>query len=113
MRGISLFLLLFFGACSSNKMERHNVLHESLRLCYVESDSYTGKNGSVQGTMTTSLSITPEGIVKSCKIVRNDFKDPNLNACVCGILKQTKFDLPLKSENSEIEKLIDFKPVNL
>lgn len=113
MKGTNLLILFFLFSCSTNKMERHSVLNESLRLCYVESDSYTGKNGSVQGTMTTNLIVTAEGKVKSCSIIKNDFKDPNLNACVCGIFKQTHIESPSKTETTEIQKLVDFKPVNL
>lgn len=113
MKGTNLLILFFLFSCSTNKMERHSVLNESLRLCYVESDSYTGKNGTVQGTMTTNLIVTAEGKVKSCSIIKNDFKDPNLNACVCGIFKQTQIESPSKTETTEIQKIIDFKPVNL
>lgn len=113
MKGINFFLFLFLASCSSGPMKRHSILNESLRLCYVESDSYSGKDGSVQGTMTTSLTVSSEGKVKSCNIVKNDFKDPNLNACVCGIFKQTQIENPSKSEPFIVERLIDFKPVNL
>jgi hypothetical protein len=113
MKGINFFLLLILVACASGPMKRHSVLNESLRLCYVESDSYTGKDGSVQGTMTTSLNVTSEGKVNSCKIIKNDFKDPNLNACVCGIFKQTQIENVSKSETILIERIVDFKPVNL
>jgi hypothetical protein len=63
--------------------------------------------------MTTNLIVTAEGKVKSCSIIKNDFKDPNLNACVCGIFKQTHIESPSKTETTEIQKLVDFKPVNL
>lgn len=89
MKGINFLFLILLTACASEPYDGSKVLNESLRQCYVESDSYTGKNGVVQGVMTTELFVTKEGKVTSCKITQNDFKDPNLNACVCGIFKQS------------------------
>lgn len=86
-------------------------MNESLRQCYVESDSYTGKDGQVQGSMNVKLSVTPDQRVKDCKIMRTDFKDPNLNACVCGFLRLSQ--VPNSSGKIiEVNRPINFFPVD-
>ncbi len=113
MKVINLFLLMLLFSCATDHRDGRLVLNESLRQCYVESDSYTGKNGTVQGQMTVNLSIDANNKVKSCKIIKNDFKDPNLNACVCGIFKLTGLNDPeiMKGKEIEVTQLVNFHPV--
>jgi hypothetical protein len=110
MKGISFLILLILSSCASDPRDGKQVLNESLRQCYVESDSYTGRKGTVQGEMTVSLLVDSEDKVKSCKIVKNDFKDPNLNACVCGMFKLSTVSNPTK-ETIEVVQPVKFYPV--
>ena len=112
MKVIKLLILLFASACSYGPRDHYQVMNESLRQCYVESDSYTGKNGKIQGSMTTSLMVESSGRVKSCEIIKNDFKDPNLNACVCGILKKSIIENSSNEYTIEVVRPINFNPVN-
>lgn len=107
MKGISFLIMLFIFSCASETRNATKVLNDSLRQCYVESDSYTGKDGEVQGKMKVSLEISPLKKVTQCKIIENDFKDANLNACVCDIFKRSE----LEGETGLVQREINFQPV--
>ncbi len=111
MKGISFLILATLVSCASDPHDDQLVLNESLRQCYVESDSYTGRKGTVQGEMLVSLTVNAEEKVKSCKIIKNDFKDANLDACVCGMFKLSKVANPGKAEMIEVVKPVKFFPV--
>lgn len=84
------FLLILFVSCSSTLEEDNKMpLKRKLRQCYLESDSFTGMKGNVQGEIVVDTTISPEGKVLRAEIVKSDFKDPNLLACVRGILRTT------------------------
>ncbi len=111
MKGISFLILLILLSCSTDPRDGKLVLNESLRQCYVESDSYTGRKGTVQGQMIVSLTVNAEEKVKSCKIIKNDFKDANLDACVCGMFKLAKVENATKAETLEVIQPVKFFPV--
>ncbi len=111
MKGINFLILILLSSCASDPRDEKLVLNESLRQCYVESDSYTGRKGTVQGQMIVSLGVNAEEKVKSCKIIKNDFKDANLDACVCGMFKLSKGENPTKLETIEVIKPVTFLPV--
>lgn len=110
MKGTNFLFLLTLMACASDPRDEKLVLNESLRQCYVESDSYTGRKGTVQGEMTVQLDVNPEGKVESCKITQNDFKDPNLNACVCGMYKMALMENVSKGHIITVQP-VKFLPV--
>ncbi len=111
MKGIRFLILVTLASCASEPYDGKLVLNESLRQCYVESDSYTGRKGTVQGKMTVSLNVTPEEKVKTCKIIKNDFKDANLDACVCGIFKLSTVTNLTKDQTIEVVQSVNFFPV--
>jgi hypothetical protein len=112
MKGISFFIIFLIFSCSTSTVPRETrLLNESLRQCYVESDSYSGKEKQVLGKMTVNLILDSEGRTKECKIVTSDFKkDPNLHACVSGIYKKSIIANPEKK--FEMTQTINFQPVN-
>lgn len=104
--------LLFFLLLSCSSHTPHDPLTRQLRQCYTESDSYTGKEGKVQGKMTVKLLVTPNGKVKECKIVQSDFPgDYNLNACVQGVFKSTQLEKTDSGHMAELIRPVTFQPV--
>lgn len=111
MKGISFLAFILLSSCASTPHDGSQVLNESLRQCYVESDSYTGKNGSVQGSMDVELFLGPDGKTQTCKIIKNDFKDPNLDSCVCEIFKLSFLPASADGKSRILHQPVKFHPV--
>lgn len=117
MKAISLILLiLFLASCSSQKDKKDNSINSKLnsrqasyRQCYIESDSYQGRQDNTTGRVIVSFLINNDGQVKDASISQSDYKDPNFHACLLDQVRQIKFD-EVKNE-LVVEQPIRFVPV--
>ncbi len=101
MKAISfLFVLILAGACSSAKKINQkkdpigfalHTKHDEFRSCYLESESYKGKDALTKGSIKVGFIIDASGKSTKEKIMETTFKDPNLNACMLGMLKLVEF----------------------
>jgi|GEM_PF-3425216 TonB family protein len=117
MKAISLILLaLLLASCSSPQAKNDSPIDSKLharqasyRQCYIESDSYQGKQDKTIGRVTVRFLISKEGLVKDASISQSDFKDANFHACLLDQIRQIKFD---KVENElDVVQPIRFTPV--
>lgn len=112
MKAISLLVLLM--ACSTYQSSGDPIQdalakrQRQLTQCYLESDSYKGKEVTETGTMTVGFTIDPEGNVRAERILGTDFKDPNLHVCVLGVVDKTPFDKPKNGESIHVTQPIRF-----
>jgi TonB family protein len=116
MKGISFFIVLTFLGCGALPKEDPvqgplSSRQESYRQCYVESDSYQGKEDSAKGTVVVNFIVTTAGKVKEAKILKSDFKDANLHACLLDQIRQIKFH-EFKTE-TVMDQPIHFHPVKI
>jgi hypothetical protein len=120
MKAISfLLVLLFISACSSSeKIDAKkdpigfalHTKHDEFRSCYLESESYKGKDALTEGAIKVGFIIDAEGKSSKEKIMETSFKDPNLNACMLGMLRLVKFP-PSKGAETIVENQnINFYP---
>lgn len=120
MKAISfLFVLFLTVACSSgNKINPKkdpigyalHTKHDEFRSCYLESESYKGKDALTKGEIKVGFVIDGNGKATKEKIMETTFKDPNLNACMLGMLKLVTFP-PSKGELTVVEnRNINFYP---
>lgn len=111
MKGISLLLLFTLFSCASEApVGKGKSLASRLRQCYLESDSYTSKPLGNRPVISVELKVTPENQVEECKVVRSQFKDPNLNTCVCEQYKDFEFTNPT-SQTIKLLQPVTFNPV--
>lgn len=114
MKGINLFFLIIFSACSSHQEKKDPIREvffskmDEYRQCFLESNSYKGRNSKVTGVVKVWLSVNPDGNVKKSEVLESDFKDPNLHACVLSFIKPLKF--PSSTEGINITQSLNFKP---
>lgn len=117
MKVISLILLvMLLMSCSTSKVKEESSIDSKLharqnsyRQCYVESDSYQGKQDQTIGRVTVTFLISNEGAVKDERISQSDYKDPNFHACLLDQIRQIKF---ANVENElEVVQPIRFTPV--
>lgn len=91
MKGISLFILVLFCSCSlkPKKKSIDEVIasrHRQFQQCHMESDSF-----KQEGKLRMKLFLDKKGAVKDCKVIESTYKDPNLHACIQGVLNPLKF----------------------
>jgi hypothetical protein len=114
MKAISLLLLVVSGCAPTPRADQEgniNQVRRQLRQCYEESDSLR-KRGAEDRSIEVQVLISEQGFVKGPKIIRSDFKDSNLHACVLGIVKKIKYP-PQKGSVDKAHILpIDFILVN-
>lgn len=110
MKAISLLLIL--TACAAkDELSPDSILNRKLKQCYEESDSYIKRKG---GKIETWLVMNADGTVKETKIHKSDFQtDRNLEACVVGVYKQTKFLPSVDSKENEVMKSVNFEAVKI
>ena len=94
MKGIS--FLLFLVACAPVKPKDRiaNTFHAKdflYRQCYHESDSYLGRHVNEERKMDIGFQILENGHVAKATILRSDYKDNNMNACVLNIVRSLRF----------------------
>ena len=78
--------------------------------CFLESDSYMGKNHKKIGSMRVRFFIDGKGQVQDEKIETSDFKDPNLHACVLGQIRSIIFLTTHQQGLIEVSQPINFTP---
>lgn len=95
MKGISfLFLLVSCAAPFKPKDPLKATFHEKdflYRQCYHESDSYKGRHLDEERLMDVGFQIKDNGHVSQAVVLKSDFKDRNLEACVLGIVRNLRF----------------------
>lgn len=112
MKEISFLLLL--AACSTYKSSGDPIQdtlakrQRQLTQCYLESDSYKGKEPHQPGMITVGFTIDPDGNVRAERILGTDFKDANLHACVLGVIDTTTFERPKDRQAIHVTQPIRF-----
>ena len=119
MKAFSLLILLSLFACSSHhevdqKKDpiRFGLLSRQRQYtqCFLESDSYQGKNHKKIGSMNVYFLIDEKGKVQDEKIENSDFKDANFHACVLEQIRSITFLMPQGHMTTEVRQPINFTP---
>lgn len=111
MKGINLLFLITLYSCASEAPRgKERRLIDNVRQCYLESDSYTGKKLGSKPQMTVQLTVTPESKITACKVIRSDYKDPNLNTCVCEQFSKSEMNNPT-TQTINLLQPVNFNPV--
>lgn len=119
MKAFSLIILSFIASCASQhdvdqKKDpiRFGLLSRQRQYtqCFLESDSYLGKNHKKIGSMNVYFLIDEKGKVQDEKIERSDFKDANLHACVLEQLRSITFLMPQGHGTTKVSQPINFTP---
>jgi hypothetical protein len=121
MKEISLGLIFLLGSCASYHEEqvdpkkepiRYGLLskRDEFRSCYLESESYKGKDAITQGIVRVGFTIDGKGHSKDGKIVESSFKDPNFHACILGILRLIHYPPQADGKTIEVIHPINFYP---
>jgi hypothetical protein len=119
MKVFSLLILLSLFACSSHhevdqKKDpiRFGLLSRQRQYtqCFLESDSYLGKNHKKIGSMKVHFLIDEKGKVQDEKIESTDFKDPNFHACVLEQIRSITFLMPQGHGTTEVSQPVNFTP---
>jgi hypothetical protein len=111
MKAIS--LLFFFAACASHKPKYDPIRtpmddkNEEFRSCFLESESYKGRDTNEMGVIKVSFTIDKVGKASQLKIVESAFKDPSFHACIFDQLRMIKFE-PAKDG----QDIIHVQPIN-
>lgn len=114
-----LWVILWVVACSSTKKidPKKDPIGYGLRSkqaefrsCYLESESYKGKDAATTGSIKVGFTVNQDGKSLKEKIMATTFKDPNLNACMLGILKLITFPVSKKAETIVENQPINFYP---
>lgn len=121
MKATSLFLLFVLAACSSHRSEeidpkkdpiRYGLMskRDEFRSCFLESESYKGMHAPTEGIIKVGFTIDKDGKSTKEKIVESTFKDPNLHACILGILRLIQYPQPKDGGSIEVKQPINFYP---
>jgi hypothetical protein len=121
MKAISLISLLFIFSCSSNHRDQIDQnkdpigfsldsKRDEFRSCYLESESYQGKDAPTQGMIKVGFNIDKDGKSKDVKIVESSFKDANLHACIFGIVRIINYPVPKDGNLIDVTRPINFYP---
>ena len=92
MKAISLLSLLILFSCAHQGKQEDpitkaiNSRNRQFQQCHMESDSH-----KQAGKVRIRAILNGNGVVKDTYIVDSTFNDPNLHACLEGILAQLKF----------------------
>jgi TonB family protein len=86
-----------------------NERQESYRQCYIESDSYQGRQDKTIGNVSVKFTVTNSGEVKDASIAQSDFKDANFHACLLDQVRKISF--PDVFKETIVEQPIRFTPV--
>ena len=119
MKAFSLIILSCIASCASQhdvdqKKDpiRFGLLSRQRQYtqCFLESDSYLGKNHKKIGSMNVYFLIDEKGKVQDEKIERSDFKDANLHACVLEQIRSITFLMPQGHGTTKVRQPINFTP---
>jgi hypothetical protein len=92
---------------------RQVILHhmEKIQDCY--EDTMAEKERKVEGKLMTSFTITPQGTVKSAKVVKKGttLKDKGLHDCVVTVLNSMSFPKPPDGKDYPIEYPFNLKAI--
>lgn len=79
--------------------------------CYEE--TLAAKTKAVEGTLMTSFTITPEGLVKKPVVVKKGttIKDPKLHECVVAVIGTMAFPKPSDGKDHPIEYPFNLKAI--
>lgn len=119
MKGFSLFVFLIISSCASHhdidqKKDpiRFGMLSRQRQYtqCFLESDSYLGKNQKKIGALRVRFMIDETGKVQDEKIESTDFKDPNLHACILEQIRSIRFLARSNGQTVEVSQAINFTP---
>jgi hypothetical protein len=101
--------LLPFTADSIKMVMEHNA--PKIQDCY--EDTLANRRKPVQGRISTSFKITPEGLVKSAKVERQGSTvwDAKLNDCVVAVLTSISFPKPKDNRDYPIQYPFNLKAV--
>jgi len=119
MKAISLFLVLFLCACASHQEEKIDPVKDPIRFglnskrdeyrsCFLESESYKGRNSITDGVVMVGFIIDKTGKPTNIKIVKSPFNDPNFHACLQGILRLISYPASEKGGTVEVTQPINF-----
>lgn len=98
MKEINLLLFLLLLSCSlkPKKKSIDDVISSRQRQfqqCHRESDSF-----KEEGMIRMKLTLDKKGSVEGSKVVQSSYKDPNLHACLQGVLAPMTFSPDTASE---------------
>jgi len=116
MKGISFLSLFLLVACRSPQPKHHPIetpiesKHDEYRSCFLESESYKGRNTVENGVVAVSFTINQDGKVINAKIAESAFKDANFHACLLDQIRSLKFGLPKDGKNIDVVRPINFYP---
>lgn len=90
------FLLLLSACATKQEIDpiRATFLSKDFvyRQCFYESDSYRGRHTDEKRSVDVSFLIEKNGLASDIKILRSDFKDPNLHSCLISMIKRLRFE---------------------
>jgi hypothetical protein len=115
MKAISLLsAFILVSACSSQNPTEVKSVSDSLlskrdefRSCYLESESYGGRNEVTEGKVQVNFTISPDGTPTNGKIASSDFKDASLHACLLEQLRGIKFAKPTNGIPTEVSQQLN------
>ena len=108
MKATNLLIIFLLTACSSGPSKPLSAKQsldsksDEFRSCFLESNSYRGKDAPDRGKVKVSFTIAPDGSATNEKIVHSDFKDPNMHACMLDILRDIEFTPHTSAEDGGI-----------
>lgn len=108
MKATNLLVCLVLTGCSTAPAKRLSAKQsldsksDEFRSCFLESNSYRGKDAPDRGKIKVSFTITPDGSASNENIAYSDFKDPNMHACMLGILREIEFSPHPSAEDGGI-----------
>lgn len=122
MKVISLIFILLLSACASHQEEVIDPVKDPIRFglhskrdeyrsCFLESESYKGRNSNTDGVVMVGFIINKLGAPTQIKIVKSPFKDPNFHACLQGILGLIRYPPPKDGGTIEVTQPISFSAV--
>lgn len=91
MKGISLFILALLCSCSHRPQKKSiddviSSRQRQFQQCHMESDSF-----KEEGMIRIKLILDKKGFVKDSMLIESTYLDPNLHACIQGVLAPLKF----------------------
>lgn len=91
MKGTSLIIFFLVLSCSlkPKKKSIDDVIgsrQRQFQQCHRESDSF-----KQEGKIRMKLFLDTKGAVKDSKVIESTYKDPNLHACIQGVLNPLTF----------------------
>ncbi len=114
MKAISFLLIL--GACASNEPKYDPIRttleskQDEYRSCFLESESYKGRDTDERGVVKVAFTIDKDGKVTDEKIAETAFKDPSFHACLLEQIRGLKFTPPKDGGYIEVLQPINFYP---